>query len=217
MQSKENVEKIFAYLEALFPNPKCELNFKTPFQLLIAVILSAQCTDKRVNEVTKVLFADFGTPQKLANARQEEVERIIRPLGFFRTKAKAIIKCSQQLMQDFDGEVPNDVEKLQKLAGVGRKTANVVTAEAFGANNIGVDTHIFRVSHRLDLSQGKTPDKVEQDLRKQLSGRQMNTDHFRMVLFGRYHCKAIKPNCENCKLTNICQHFKKINIKKMGN
>lgn len=212
MQLKENVEKILAYLEELFPNPKCELNFKTPFQLLIAVILSAQCTDKRVNEVTKVLFANYPTPQALAKAKQDDVEQIIHSLGFFRNKAKSIIKCAQQLVEKFNGEVPNDVEKLQKLAGVGRKTANVVTAEAFGANNIGVDTHIFRVSHRLNLSQGKTPDKVEQDLRKQLKGRQMNIDHFRMVLFGRYHCKAIKPNCENCKLKTICQHFKNINF-----
>ena len=208
MQTKANIEKIFCYLERLYPNPQCELNFKTPFQLLIAVILSAQCTDKRVNEVTPVLFDRYPTPQDLANAKQAEVEEIIHSLGFFRNKSKAIIECSKQVVEKFNGEIPNDIKELQKLSGVGRKTANVVTAEAFGANNIGVDTHIFRVSHRLNLSQGKTPEKVEEDLRKQLKNRQMNIDHFRMVLFGRYHCKAMKPNCQNCELNDICLYYK---------
>ena len=208
MQSKENIEKIFNYLESLFPNPQCELHFKTPFQLLVAVILSAQCTDKRVNEVTPKLFEKYPTPQALANAKQTEVEEIIHSLGFFRNKSKAIIECAKQVVELFDGEIPNDTDKLQKLSGVGRKTANVVTAEAFGANNIGVDTHIFRVSHRLNLSQGKTPEKVEEDLRNQLKNRQMNIDHFRMVLFGRYHCKAVKPNCENCALKDLCLYYK---------
>lgn len=214
MQTKENIDKIFDYLNELYPNPKCELQYKTPFQLLIAVILSAQCTDKRVNEITPLLFEKYPTAIKLANASIEDVENIIRPLGFFRNKAKSIVSCSKQLIEKFDGEVPNDVDKLQELSGVGRKTANVVTAEVYGANNIGVDTHIFRVSHRLDLSDGATPLQVEMDLKEQFIGRQMNVDHYLLVLFGRYHCKAIKPNCENCKLQSICKYYKEKLVEK---
>ena len=208
MQTKENIEKIFEYLGRLFPNPKCELNFETPFQLLIAVILSAQCTDKRVNEVTPILFSKYPTAEALSNADLQDVEEIIRPLGFFRNKSKAIVNCAKGVCELFDGQVPNDVDALQQLSGVGRKTANVVTAEAYGANNIGVDTHIFRVSHRLDLSQGTTPLAVELDLKKQLQGRQNNIDHFLLVLFGRYHCKAVKPNCAECELKDICLYYK---------
>ncbi len=208
MQTKENIDKIFEYLKELFPNPKCELNYSTAFELLIAVILSAQCTDKRVNSVTPKLFEVYPTAKDLAQADIAQVEDIIRSLGFFRNKAKSIVNCAKQLIEQFDGQVPNDVEKLQKLSGVGRKTANVVTAEVFGANNIGVDTHIFRVSHRLGLSDGKTPLLVEKDLLKQLQGRQLNIDHYLLVLFGRYHCKAVKPNCKECKLKSICLYYK---------
>ncbi len=208
MQTRENINFIFEYLNELFPNPKCELKYNSPFEMLIAVILSAQCTDKRVNEITPLLFKKYPTPYELSQARIEDVENIIRPLGFFRNKSKSIINCAKQLVELYDGQVPNDVDKLQKLSGVGRKTANVVTAEVFGANNIGVDTHVFRVSHRLDLSQGKTPYEVEQDLVKQLQGRQMNIDHFLLVLFGRYQCKAVKPNCAECKLQNVCRFYK---------
>ncbi len=203
----KNVNEIFEYLKTLFPNPKCELNYRSPFQLLIAVILSAQCTDKRVNTVTPILFEKYPTPKALGNAKQEDVEEIIRPLGFFRNKAKAIIACAKQLDEEFDGQVPNDVEKLQQLQGVGRKTANVVTAEAFRANNIGVDTHVFRVAHRLGLSEGNTPEKVEMDLRNVFAGRDLASDHFLLVLFGRYHCKAVKPQCDKCKLNNHCKYY----------
>lgn len=202
-----NINEIFEYLNALFPNPKCELNYNSPFELLIAVILSAQCTDKRVNSVTPILFEKYPTPKALGNAKQEDVEEIVRPLGFFRNKSKAIIACAKQLDEEFGGQVPNDLEKLQKLQGVGRKTANVVTAEAFRANNIGVDTHVFRVTHRLGLSDGNTPEKVEADLRIAFDGRDLASDHFLLVLFGRYHCKAVKPQCENCKLKNQCKHY----------
>ncbi len=202
------VEQIFEYLNELFPNPKCELNYEDNFQLLVAVILSAQCTDKRVNVVTPLLFEKYPTAKHLASAKQEDVEAIIRPLGFFRTKSKAIIACAKQLCEEYAGEVPNDVEKLQKLAGVGRKTANVVTAEAFNANNIGVDTHIFRVAHRLTLSSGTTPNKVEDDLRRVFAGRNLAYDHFLLVLFGRYNCKALKPLCDECKLKDICDYYK---------
>lgn len=202
-----DVNEIFEYLNVLFPNPKCELNYNSPFELLIAVILSAQCTDKRVNTVTPILFAKYPTPHALGNAKQEDVEEIIRPLGFFHNKAKAIIACAKQLDEEFGGQVPNDIEKLQKLQGVGRKTANVVTAEAFRANNIGVDTHVFRVAHRLGLSQGNTPEKVEMDLRIALAGRDLASDHFLLVLFGRYYCKAVKPQCDECKLRNCCKYY----------
>ncbi len=202
-----DVNEIFEYLSVLFPNPKCELNYNSPFELLIAVILSAQCTDKRVNTVTPILFAKYPTPYALGNAKQEDVEEIIRPLGFFHNKAKAIIACAKQLDVEFGGQVPNDLEKLQKLQGVGRKTANVVTAEAFRANNIGVDTHVFRVAHRLGLSQGNTPEKVEMDLRTALAGRDLASDHFLLVLFGRYYCKAVKPQCDECKLRNCCKYY----------
>lgn len=202
-----NVDEIFTYLNELFPNPKCELNYENNFQLLIAVILSAQCTDKRVNAITPLLFAKYPTPQDLAMAKQEDVENIIRPLGFFHNKAKSIIACARQLVDKFSGQVPNNVEELQKLNGVGRKTANVVTAEAFNANNIGVDTHVFRVAHRLGLSNATTPEKVELDLRKVFEGRNLASDHFLLVLFGRYNCKAVKPLCESCKLKNLCTHY----------
>ena len=208
MQSTKNVKLILDYLKKLYPNPQCELNYETPFQLLIAVILSAQCTDKRVNLVTPLLFTKYKTIESLATAKLEEVEEIIRPLGFYVTKSKVIINCAKEILDKFGGEVPNDVDKLQSIKGVGRKTANVVTAELFNANNLGVDTHVFRISHRLGLSDAKTPYQVEKDLVLQLKNENLVENHLRFVLFGRYFCKAIKPNCEDCELSKICNYKK---------
>ncbi|MBO7508443.1 MAG: endonuclease III, partial [Clostridia bacterium] len=162
----KNCQSTLAYLKQLFPNAKCELNFETAFQLLVAVILSAQCTDARVNKVTPELFKHYGTPEKLANAKQQDVERLIYSCGFYHNKAKNLIACSKDIVEKFGGEVPNNLEELQTLAGVGRKTANVVYSFWFDGDAIAVDTHVFRVSNRLGIAKGETPFEVEKLLMK---------------------------------------------------
>ena len=205
-------EAVFNYLNELFPNATCELNFSTAFELLIAVILSAQCTDARVNKVTEVLFKNYNTPQKLAVAKQEDIEKIIYSCGFFRNKAKNIIACSQDIIKKFSGEVPNNLKDLQMLAGVGRKTANVVYSLWFNGDAIAVDTHVFRVSNRIPLARGETPFEVESGLMKEFDKSNWSKLHYLLVLFGRYHCKAKNPECKDCKLKNFCQFYKN-NIK----
>ena len=204
----QKCEYTLNYLKKLFTNAKCELNFDSTFQLLVAVILSAQCTDARVNKVTPKLFEKYGTPQKMANAKQEDIEKLIFSCGFYHNKAKNLIACSKDLVEKFGGEVPNTLESLQTLAGVGRKTANVVYSLHFGGDAIAVDTHVFRVSNRLGIAQGETPFDVEKQLMEHFDKSEWSNLHYMLVLFGRYHCKAKNPDCQNCGLKHICNFYK---------
>lgn len=203
------VKNIQSALDFYVPNPKCELNFSSVFELLVAVILSAQCTDKRVNQVTAKMFKKWNTPQDFANLNPKELEQEIHSLGFFRNKAKSIINASNQIIQDFGGHVPSDFDALCSLSGVGRKTASVIMAEGFKKPAVAVDTHVFRVANRLGIG-GKTVDKTEQKLKSLFPKRDWAKIHLQMVLFGRNYCKAKKPLCQNCKLKNICKYGKKI-------
>lgn len=212
-----NFDKILSYFDELFPDADCALNFSTPYELLIAVILSAQCTDKRVNVVTKDLFKEANTPEKMLQLGEEKLKQIIFPCGFYNNKAKAILKTSKDLIERFDGNVPSDLETLTTLDGVGRKTANAVIANAFGGQTIAVDTHVHRVSKRLGLTKdNSTPYQCEMDLLKIVPYDKRSKFHHQMILFGRNICKAIKPNCEICKLKDVCKYYKNINNKKKG-
>ena len=196
-------------LDRLFPSPKCELNYKNNYELLVAVILSAQCTDKRVNIVVGELFKKYDTPQKMLTLTQEELEEKIHSCGFYHNKAKNILSMSRDLIDKFNGEVPQDLEQLQTLAGVGRKTANVVYSEAFGGDAIAVDTHVLRVSNRLALASTDDPYKCELALMKAFDKSKWGKLHLQMVLFGRYICKAQKPLCQECPFTKICRYYSK--------
>lgn len=186
----------------------CELNYGSIFELLVAVILSAQCTDKRVNSVTKELFKKYNKPEDFVNLSTEELEKLIFSCGFYKNKAKNIKKMSKDLIEKYNGEVPSTIEELMALSGVGRKTANVVLSEGFKKNAFAVDTHVFRVSHRLSLSKAKTADKTEFDLKQVFDENLWSEIHFYMVLFGRYICKSQRPKCEECKLKQYCQYYK---------
>ena len=207
------MQKIFDYLNELYPNPQCELNYNSNFELLVAVMLSAQCTDKRVNAVTEKLFKKASMPAEFAKMPQEELEKEIYSCGFYRNKAKNIISASKDIVNRFNGEVPENIEDLTSLAGVGKKTANVVVSVAFGGDAIAVDTHVFRVSHRLGLSNSKTPEKCQLDLENKIPKALWSKFHYQLVLFGRYKCKAIKPECEECGLKEVCRFYKEKNLK----
>ena len=200
--------EVMKYLEELFPNPKPELNYNTPFQCLVAVILSAQCTDKRVNLVTEKLFKNYPDSFTMANLTQEELERYIYSTGFYHNKAKNILLLCKVLNDDYDGKIPHDPDILQTLPGVGRKTANVVSSALFDAKRIGVDTHVLRVTNRLGLVDAKTPLEVEKQWVEKYPGYVNHDTHFRLVLFGRYMCKAQSPKCDECKLKSMCKYFK---------
>ena len=199
-------EKLLDYLRTIIPTPECELDFADNFQLLIAVILSAQCTDKRVNIVTKDLFAKWDSQQKLANASIEDVEAVVKPCGFYHNKSRNIINCSKEIVQRFGGQVPNSREGLESLSGVGRKTANVVLTVGFGVPEIPVDTHVFRVAHRLGLSESNSVRRVEDDLTKLFESKDWNEVHHLLLLFGRYFCTARNPKCSECGLKEICKY-----------
>ena len=188
----------------------CELNFKDRYQLLVSVILSAQCTDKRVNMVTKSLFKKYPTAKAMAKANLAELEQEIKPCGFYHNKAKNILSACQKIVVEFKGEVPENYDALLSLPGVGRKTANVITSAGFGGDAIAVDTHVFRVSRRLGLASGNTPEKVEHELMKVLDKNVWSESHFLLVLFGRYICKAQRPLCEECGLKEYCKYYKEI-------
>jgi endonuclease-3 len=199
------LQEIFAALDHLFPAAQCALRHENAFQLLVATILSAQCTDERVNKVTPGLFAKYPTPQDFAALRQEVLEREIRSTGFFRNKAKNILGASRRIVQDFGGEVPRTMEEMLTLPGVARKTANVVLGTAYGLpTGVVVDTHVFRIARRLKLSKEKTPEKVEQDLLKLVpQGRWIVFGH-QMIWFGRRICAARKPLCADCPMESLC-------------
>ena len=201
--------EIYDILRNKFPDAECELNFNSNFELLVAVILSAQCTDKRVNEVTSEIFKKYNTPQDFAYMPIEKLEKMIYSCGFYHNKAKNIISASQQIISDFGGEVTSSVEELQKLIGVGKKTANVVYSTAFGGDAVAVDTHVFRTSNRLGLSNSKNVKKCEQDLMEKFPQNKWSSMHLLLVFFGRYQCKAMHPLCENCEFKSFCKYYNK--------
>lgn len=209
MMMKNKVSDVLAKLDIMIPNPRCELNYEKPYELLIATVLSAQCTDARVNQVTKVLW-DRYTLVTLASATPKEIEKIIYPVGTYHNKAHYIIDIANRLLQDYNGIVPNDFNYLVTLPGVGRKTANVVLSNIYDMPAIAVDTHVYRTSHRLGLVK-KTDDvyQTEQELMKKIPKDKWSRLHHQLVLFGRYTCKAKNPECENCLLKEYCQNDKK--------
>ncbi len=201
-------QEIKKHLNDMFPSPKCELEYSTPYELLVAVILSAQCTDKRVCQVTRELFKIANTPEKMLMLSPERLEELIHSCGFYHNKAKNILNMSRALVEKYSGQVPNDLEELQTLAGVGRKTANVVYSEVFKGDAIAVDTHVLRVSNRLNLANSDDPLKVEAALMKFFPAKDWSELHLQLVHFGRYKCKAQKPECEGCPFVDICTYKK---------
>lgn len=186
------------------PNPRCELNYSNAYTLLVAVVLSAQSTDKGVNRATEELFKIADTPQKMAALGLDKLKHYIKTIGLYNNKAKNIIALSKELTEKYQGEVPHNREALENLAGVGRKTANVVLNVWFNEPTLAVDTHVMRISHRLNMSDGKNPLEVEKDLLKVLPDNyKKNANHW-LVLFGRYICKAQKPDCPNCPVSSFC-------------
>ncbi len=203
--SPERLQKIFRALDQLFPLATCALRHENPFQLLVATILSAQCTDERVNKVTPELFQKYPTPQDFAALRQPVLEREIRSTGFFRNKSKNIIGAAKKIVSDFAGQVPQTMEEMLTLPGVARKTANVVLGTAFGIpSGVVVDTHVFRIARRLKLSKQKTPEKVEQDLMKLVPQDRWIAFGHQVIWFGRKICNARKPLCAECPLESTC-------------
>ena len=203
--SPERLQKIFRALDDLFPKAECALRHENPFQLLVATILSAQCTDERVNRVTPGLFQKYPTPQDFAALGQPVLEREVRSTGFFRNKSKNIIGAARKIVQQFGGEVPRTMEEMLTLPGVARKTANVVLGTAFGIpTGVVVDTHVFRIARRLKLSKQKTPERVEQDLMKLVPQENWITFGHQVIWFGRKICQARKPLCATCPLEPVC-------------
>ena len=202
--AKDVAVQELAILERTYPHAVTALDYKNPFELLIAVILSAQCTDARVNMTTPALFAKYPDAKKLAKAKQEDVEKIIKSCGFLRAKTRNIINCAKALVENHGGEVPREREELEALAGVGRKTASVVMSVAFEEAAIAVDTHVFRVAHRLGLTLGKTPRDVERDLEAMVPREDWRHAHHWLILHGRAICKAPVPLCGTCPVNAIC-------------
>ncbi len=202
--TKKDIEFIRDYFLKHYSGMVTELEFRNDYELLIAIILSAQCTDKRVNMITPALFEAFPSPKALAIANLDDVKEYLKTCSFFNNKAENIIKMAQSVVAMHDGKIPHEHAKLIKLAGVGNKTANVFLIEADGANLMAVDTHVFRVSHRLGLSSAKTVEATEADLVKKLKD-DLHIFHQAMVLFGRYKCKAVAPMCDGCELKVVCK------------
>ncbi|OCC15311.1 Endonuclease III [Dissulfuribacter thermophilus] len=199
------VNEILSRLEKAYPNAKIALNFSSPYELLVAVVLSAQCTDKRVNEVTPQVFKKLPTPEAMANAPIEEIEELIRPTGFFRNKAKNLKRACQMIIEKFDGKVPKTMEEILTLPGVARKTANCVLYNAYGeVTGIPVDTHVKRLSKRLGLTKNDNPDKIERDLMAIIPKEKWGPFSYELIEHGRAICKARKPRCEKCVLNDIC-------------
>ncbi len=199
-------ESILTELERLYPDAKPALVYHSAYELLVAVILSAQCTDERVNKVTEVLFREHGTPQAMLLLSQEELEAYIYSCGFYRNKAAHILSASRDILEKFGGQVPADPEDLRSLAGVGRKTANVVYSVAFGGDAIAVDTHVFRVANRTGLAAGDTPGRVEEGLMRAIPKEKWSRAHHWLIWHGRKVCHSQKPDCGNCTLAPWCLH-----------
>ena len=206
MNKKERFEKLIAYFQEAMPQAASELHFNSPYELICAVILSAQCTDKRVNMVTPELFRRFPTPQEMAKADAEEVFEYVSSVSYPNAKSTHLVQLARKLVNDFGGEVPSDFDALQTLPGVGRKTANVMLAVAFNQAAMPVDTHVFRVSHRLGLVTKKadSPEKVERELVKLIPSEMLSRAHHWLLLHGRYICTARKAHCEKCPISGLC-------------
>lgn len=201
--------KIIECVDSLYQNPKCELEFNSDYELLVAVILSAQCTDKRVNQVTKELFKEYNVPEKMITLSQGELENYIRPCGFFRNKASFILSASKEIVEKYGGKLPKTKEALKSLSGVGEKTANVVLSVAFEIPAIAVDTHVFRVSNRLGLADAKTVELTQKQLEKALPRDKWIKFHYALILHGRYVCKSQNPKCSECGLKKLCKFYNK--------
>lgn len=207
---RETVLTILKLLDRIYPNAGCALNYKTPFQLLIAVVLSAQTTDKSVNNVTPLLFEQYPDPSSLAAADQDDVAECIRRIGMYRTKSRNIISLSAKLVSDYGSEVPDDYESLVSLPGVGRKTANVVLAEAFGHQRIAVDTHVFRVSNRIGFTSEKDVLRTEMELMRTIPEEMWSHSHHLLIFHGRNLCQARNPHCSECAVSPYCRYFKEL-------
>lgn len=201
---KKNILLINNYLDELIPNPICELNYQKAYELVIAVMLSAQTTDKGVNKVTSILFKKYNSLEKLASSNIEDIKEIIKPIGNYNKKANNIIEISKILINKYNKQVPKTYEELEVLPGIGRKSANVIRSEIYKIPSFAVDTHVIRVTNRLGLVKTKDPVIIEKELEKIFKKRDWIRKHQQLVLFGRYYCKAKNPDCKNCKLMNIC-------------
>ena len=206
-KNKEKIQKLVELFSEHYPKPGTALNFMTPFELLIATILSAQTTDVQVNKVTKELFKKYNTPKKMLKLSQKELEEKINSIGLYRNKAKYILKTCKILLEEFNGEVPKTRKELLKLSGVGRKTANVVLANAFSKAAFPVDTHVFRVSNRLGLSSGKNVSQTEKELTELIPEEYWIDFHHWLIDHGRALCKAQNPDCENCFASKLCSYY----------
>jgi len=205
-QIKEKAKKIFEVLNEVHPDARVLLNYKSPFELLVATILAAQCTDERVNRVTPSLFSEYPDPRGMAQADMEKLQQLIKSTGFFKNKARSLKEMSTALVEKFNGEVPKTMEKMVKLPGVGRKTASVVLGNCFGVPAIIVDTHVRRVAERLGLSDSKEPDKIEQDLCKLFPPHKWTRFSYLLNFHGRYTCAAKKPKCRECRIKQLCPY-----------
>ena len=209
--NKSDAKKLVQILKNTYPDATCSLDFKTPFQLVVAVMLSAQCTDERVNKTTPILFERCKSIQDFADIDITELEKLIHTCGFYRNKAKNIKLCAKQVLENFNGIVPQTMDELLSLAGVGRKSANVVLLEAFGiANGIAVDTHAKRISNRIGLSKETDPEKIEQDLLKVFSKEDLKDINHLFMWHGRNTCISRKPLCENCTIRDYCKYYKNL-------
>ena len=211
MLKKQRYEAIIEYFSENMPIAETELHYENPFQLLVAVVLSAQCTDKRINIVTPALFRDFPTPAHLAVSNFEELFPYIRSVSFPNNKTKHLLGLGKMLVEIYGGEIPQTVDELTKIPGVGRKTANVITSVIWNQPNMAVDTHVFRVSRRMGLVPltAKTPFEVEKQLIKHIPKKHVHIAHHWLILHGRYTCLARRPKCEECPLTHLCKYFEK--------
>lgn len=212
MGLNSKIDIVLKFLDEKYPDAGCSLHYKNPFELLVATILSAQCTDERVNKVTEGLFLRYSTPEDFAGIDPEELKELIKPTGFFNNKAKNIKNMAIMLLGEFDSKVPDNIENLTKLPGVGRKTANVILGNFYTPQGVVVDTHVKRVTHRLGLTKNSDPEKIEKDLMDLLPKNRWNLFSHQMILFGRETCSARKPACERCFLNGICEFYQK-NIK----
>ncbi len=211
MTKKERFEEIIAYFTEHMPQAETELDYRTPYELIVAVVLSAQCTDKRVNQITPAIFERYPTAEMLAEASQEEIFDLIRSCSYPNNKSKHLKGMAEMLVKDFAGEVPDNISDLQKLPGVGRKTANVVASVVFNKPAMAVDTHVFRVSARIGLTtNSKTPLDTEKQLVKFIPEEKVPLAHHWLILHGRYVCKARKPECDKCGITHLCKYYKQI-------
>ena len=208
MKSGE-INSLFRNLNKLTKNPRSDLKYKNKFTLLVSVVLSAQCTDFNVNNVTKKIYPKYNKPEHFVKLGRKKIEKLIKSIGLFRNKAKSVYLLSKQLIKKHNGKVPKNFEDLYALPGVGRKTANVVLNEGFGLPTIAVDTHIFRVSNRTSLAPGKNPDQVEQALYKVVPKKYLKNSHHLLLLHGRYICKARTPSCKRCIIIRYCKYSQK--------